>query len=71
MTIFPSKADVSDKLLYTAKEACLIIFGSNDKTKMNLMYCLLKSNRIDAERVGNTWFIPRRELVKLNGKDLV
>jgi len=59
------------KLLYTAKEACQIIFGTDDKTKMNLMYKLLNEGNIEAERVGKTWLIPRKALTELNGKDIV
>ena len=57
------------KLLYTAKEACLIVFGTNDRTKLNLMYRLLKSGKIEAERVGNTWLISRKALVELHGQE--
>ena len=55
------------KLLYTAKEACLI--GTNDRTKLNLLYRLRKSGKIEAERVGNTWLIPRKALVELHGQE--
>ena len=57
------------KLLYTAKEACLIVFGTNDRTKLNLLYRLLKSGKIEAERVGNPWLIPRKALVELHGQE--
>ena len=57
------------KLLYTAKEACLILFGTDDKTKLNLMYRMLKSGKLEAERVGGTWLIPRKALVQLYGQD--
>ena len=49
--------DISDKLLYTATEACQIIFGDSKKSTMNRMYRMLNDGAIDAERVGGTWFI--------------
>ncbi len=64
-----SKLDITDKLLYTASEACHIIFGDASKSTMNKMYRLLNSGVIDAERVGGTWFISRKVLLELNGKD--
>lgn len=66
-----SKPDITDKLLYTASEACHIIFGNANKSTMNKMYRLLKSGAIESERVGGTWFIPRKVLVDLHGKDIV
>lgn len=66
-----SKLDITDKLLYTASEACHIIFGDASKSTMNKMYRLLNSGVIDAERVGGTWFIPRKVLLELNGKDIM
>lgn len=66
-----SHSSAEGKLLYTAKEACQIIFGTDDKTKMNLMYKLLNEGNIEAERVGKTWLIPRKALIELNGKDIV
>ena len=73
MTKFPSKdrEDEKDKLLYTAKEACMNIYGSDNKQTMNKMYRLLKSGSLEAERVGGTWFIPRKTLVRLHGNDFM
>lgn len=60
------------KIFYTATEACEILFGKTDKSKMNTMYSLLKRGKIKAERVGRTWLIPRHVLVEFNhGKDIV
>lgn len=60
------------KIFYTASEACEILFGKSDKSKMNTMYSLLKKGDIKAERVGKTWIIPRHVLVEFNyGKDIV
>ena len=72
MSLISRSSEMPDgKLLYTAKEACQILFGTDDKTKMNLMYRMLKSGNIEAERVGGTWLIPRRVLVEYHGKDIV
>lgn len=67
---FHSK-DIKDKLLYTATEACQIIFGDAKKSTMNKMYRMLNDGTIYAERVGGTWFIPRKVLADLYGKDIV
>ncbi len=64
-----SRFNAEGKLLYTAKEACEILFGTTSKTKLNLLYRMLKAGDIEAERAGNTWLIPRRVLVELHGKD--
>lgn len=71
MTSTSHSKDIKDKLLYTATEACEIIFGDTKKSTMNRMYRMLNDGSIYAERVGGTWFIPRKVLVELNGKDIV
>lgn len=71
MTSTSHSKDIKDKLLYTATEACEIIFGDTKKSTMNRMYRMLNDGTIYAERVGGTWFIPRKVLVELNGKDIV
>lgn len=69
MTLTFHSRDISDKLLYTATEACQIIFGDSKKSTMNRMYRMLNDGAIDAERVGGTWFISRKTLVELYGRE--
>ena len=48
--------------MITPREACLFLFGKDDRTTVQRLYRMIKRNQIKARRCGGTWYISRQVL---------
>tara|TARA_R100001163_G_C5007952_1_gene154822 strand:- start:293 stop:508 length:216 start_codon:yes stop_codon:yes gene_type:complete len=55
--------DLENKMLFSAKEVCQILFGSTDRTSFYAVYGMIERGDLDAKKVGERWYVKRNSLL--------
>tara|TARA_R100000808_G_scaffold12032_1_gene30367 strand:+ start:354 stop:593 length:240 start_codon:yes stop_codon:yes gene_type:complete len=53
-----------NKLLYTPKEAAIILWGIHDHTTRKRIYKMMQDNIINCIKDGSRYWIPKKELLR-------
>jgi len=59
-----TETDTDLPLLIDSRDACLKLFGDASRKNFYRLYQMIDRDEIGAKRLGDRWFIPRREMQK-------